>query len=74
MMMMMMMMMIRTKFGYKIGCSLRRQLRLKKLTLIITYFEHLTIRLYILFALNTHQILCQLDIIYYLIYKLIFYA
>ena len=41
---------------------------------MVTYFENLTVELYILFVLNTHTILCQLDFIYYLIYKLIFYA
>ena len=41
---------------------------------MVTYFENLTVELYILFVLNTHKILCQLDFIYYLIYKLIFYA
>ena len=30
---------------------------LKKID-IITYFENLTIELYVLYALNTHQILC----------------
>ena len=67
-----------TKFSYKICCNL-----LNKIS-IITYFENLTVELHVLYALNTHvkfsfskkkcQILCQSDIIYYMIYKLIFCA
>ena len=35
---------------------------------MITYFENLTVELYVLCAFNTQsQILCQLDIIYYII-------
>ena len=52
-----------TKFSYKIGCSLN----------ITTYIKNLTIELHVLYALNTCQILCQSDIIYYMIYKFIFY-
>ena len=33
------------------------------------YFENLIIKLHILYALNTRQILYQSDIIYYMIYK-----
>ena len=44
------------------------------LTLITIYFKNLTIKLHALYALNTRQILCQSDIIYYMIYKIIFYA
>ena len=41
---------------------------------IATYFENLTVKFLFLYIFNTHQILCQTDIIYYLIQKLIFYA
>ena len=41
---------------------------------ITTYFENLTIKLHIPYSLNTRQILYQSDIIYYIIYKFIFYA
>ena len=39
------------------------------------YFENLTIELHVLYTLNTHvKFLCQLDVIYYMIYKYIFYG
>ena len=41
---------------------------------ITTYFENKTVKLHIPYSLNTHQILFQSDIVYYIIYKLIFYA
>ena len=41
---------------------------------ITTYFENQTVKLHISYSLNTRQILCQSDIIYYIIYKFIFYA
>ena len=42
---------------------------------IIRYFENLIVRLHVLYAYNTKcQILWQSDIIYYMIYKIIFYA
>ena len=41
---------------------------------ITTYFENITVKLHIPYSLNTRQILFQSDIIYYIIYKLIFYA
>jgi len=44
----------------------------KKLTLL--HFENLTIRLHVFYTLNTHQILCHLDVIYYMINKPIFNA
>ena len=40
----------RTKFSYKIDYSLRLQPSLKKLTLITTYFENLTVKLHVLYA------------------------
>ena len=33
-----------------------------------TYFENLIIELHFFYTLNTNQILCQYDIIYYIIY------
>ena len=36
-----------------------------------TYFENLTIKLHVLYVFKT-QISCKLDIIYYLIHKLLF--
>ena len=62
----------KTKFNYKISCNLKLKLAIlfNKIN-IIAYFKNLTVKLHIL---NTHQILCQLDIIYYMIYKFIFYA
>ena len=41
---------------------------------MVTYFEILTVELHVLYVLNTYKILCQIDFIYYLIYKLIFYT
>ena len=42
---------------------------------IIIYFRNLTVKLHILYALNTHIKFCEkLDIIYYIICKSIFYA
>ena len=41
---------------------------------ITIYFKNLTVELHVLYTLNTHVKLCQLDIIYYIIYQLIFYA
>ena len=40
-------------FSYKINCSLKLQLPFKKIN-IITYFENLTVRLYVFYALNIH--------------------
>ena len=37
-----------------------------------TYFENLTVKLHFLYVFKTYQISCQLDIIYYLIHKLLF--
>ena len=39
----------RTKFSYKIGCSLRN---------ITAYFENLIVELHILYTLNTHVKFC----------------
>ena len=36
--------------------------------------KHLTMRLYVIYVLNTHKISFKLDDIYYLINKLVFYA
>ena len=36
------------------------------------HFENLIIRLYVLYALNIMSILCQSDVIYYMIHKPIF--
>ena len=41
---------------------------------ITTYFDNLIVELNILYSLNTRKILCQSNIIYYLIYKFIFYT
>jgi len=41
---------------------------------IATYFENLTVELYVLYPYNTRQILCHSDVIYYMINKPIFYA
>ena len=42
---------LRTKFSYKIGCS--KVTTLFNIINITTYFENLTVGLYILYALNT---------------------
>ena len=39
---------------------------------MVTNFENLIIGLYVLYVINTYQISCQLDVIYYLIHKLNF--
>ena len=62
---------IKTKFDYKLGCSLRLQLPFKKIN-IATYFENLIIRLHVLYALNTHFRFVQSDVIYYMIHELFF--
>ena len=41
---------------------------------ITKYFKNLTVKLHVLYALNTLQILCQSNIIYYMIYKFIYFA
>ena len=42
---------------------------------ITTYFENLTIKLYVfLYSYYACQISCQSDIIYYMTYKLIFFV
>ena len=46
-----------TKFSYK----------------IITYFENLTVEQHVLYALNRHVEFRISDIVYYVIYNLIFY-
>jgi len=58
------------KFSYKLSYSQRLQLPLKKLTWL--HISKIVIELYVLYVLNTYQILYQLDIIYYSIHKLTF--
>ena len=41
---------------------------------ITTYFENLTVELHVLYALTMHVKFCVNDIIYYMIYKIIFCA
>ena len=58
---------IRRKFSYKIDL-------LNKIN-ITTYFKNLIVELHVLYALNTHvKFFYELNIIYYMIYKLIFYT
>ena len=59
------------KVSYKISCNLT--ILFNKINITI-YFETLTVELQVLYSLNIDQILCQSDIIYYMIYKFIFYA
>ena len=61
------------KFDNKHCCNLRLQFLFKKINIII-FFENITIGLYVLYALNTCQILYQSDFFYYMIHELIFYA
>ena len=55
----------RIKFGYKIDCSMRLKLSLKKVN-IITYFENLIVGLYVLYVFNrqvkfcVNQMLCTI--------------
>ena len=51
------------KFSYKIGYSLSLQLPLKKIN-IITYFENLTVKLHILYALNINVKFCANRILF----------
>ena len=39
---------------------------------MITYFENFNVKLYVLYILKTREISCQSEVVYYLIYKLIF--
>ena len=55
----------RTKFDYKLSCSLRLQLSLKKL--ILLHIENLTVEMHVLFALNMSNFLL---IRCYLLYNL----
>ena len=41
-----------TNFGYKIDCSMRLKLSLKKKKYIVTYFENLIVGLHVLYAFN----------------------
>ena len=38
------------------------------------YFKNLTVELHVLQALNTHDKFCVNQFVYYMIYKLIYYA
>ena len=40
---------------------------------MITYFENFNVKLYVLYILKTREISCQSEVVYYLIYKLIFF-
>lgn len=57
------------KISYKICCNAF----LNKIN-ITAYFKNLTVNLHIFYPLNTHQILYQSNIIYYMINNLIFYT
>jgi len=59
------------KVSYKISCNLTTLFNKINITI---YFKNLTVELQVLYSLNIDQILCQSDIIYYIIYKFIFYA
>ena len=63
---------LRIKFSYELHCSIRLQFSLKKKN--HGYVFNLIVGLYFFYILNICQILCQLDIIYYSIHKIIFYA
>ena len=65
-----------TKFSYKMSYNLRLKFPffLKKKNNITAYFENITFGLHVLYILNPRQILCQSDIFYYMICKLIFYS
>ena len=50
-------------FSYKIGCSLRLQPYSIKIN-ITTYFENLTVKLYVLYTLNTYVKFCVNQILF----------
>ena len=54
---------IRTKFSYKISCNLN----------IITYFENLTVKLHIFYALNIHVKFCVDWILFTIIFTSLYF-
>ena len=53
----------RTRFSYKIGCSLKLQPYSIKIN-ITTYFENITVELHVFYTLNTHVKFCVNQILF----------